>query len=149
MKGLSLQYLSEIEMREELSTDTTYYRDFNSGFSQRGEVSVNLHSRINGAEQTSLMVKANQQPIDTLYRTTSLEADKPERFLLDEYQRLFGRALQRWRRGIELRDLRPLNLFSRAGYSESALALTGYTMDFESNTAEAYLSEVELPIIRR
>ena len=149
MKGLSLQYLSEIEMREELSTDTTYYRDFNSGFSQRGEVSVKLHSRINGAEQTSLIVKANQQPIDTLYRTTSLEADKPERFLLDEYQRLFGRALQRWRRGIELRGLRPLDLFSRAGYSENALALTGYTMDFESNTAEAYLSDVELPKIRR
>lgn len=148
MRGLKVSYAPPLNYIEE-ENEGIFYKDLMTDFSERAEITLPLHSRVDVSEHSSLLYNILQQPIDTLYRTTSLEADKPERFLLDEYQRLFGRALQRWRRGIELRNLQPLDLFSRAGYSENALALTGYTMDFEANTAEAYLSDVELPIIRR
>ena len=143
MRDLSVEHIPEIEMREEILIDTTYYQDFDSGFTERKEVELPIHSRINGSEQASIIVDTTLAPIDVIYRTTATEADKPERFLLTEYQRLFGRALQRWRRGLAIRQLLPIDLYSRSGYPDNILMLTGYTADFAESTMEVYLSDVK------
>jgi hypothetical protein len=42
-----------------------------------------------------------------------------------------------------MRDLRPIDLYSRVGATDSALMLTGYTADFDANTTVVYLSDVK------
>lgn len=142
MKDLSVIYKPTLDQTIPLLADTTYYRPFRLSFSEKKEVTLSLHSRINGAEQVSLIYKNATTPLDKLYRATHAEAAKPEQFLLDEYQRLYGRALRRWRRGMMMRELRPIDLYSRAE-AGSVLSLTGYTADFDGNTIIAYLSDTK------
>ena len=41
------------------------------------------------------------------------------------------------------RELRPIDIYTRAGATDSALMLTGYTADFDANTVAVYLSDVK------
>lgn len=142
IKDLSISYKPSIEYIIPSVASTTYYRAFNSLFREEKEITLDIHSRINGSEQLSLLYKADATSMDTLYRTTHAEAAKPEQFLLDEYQRIYGRTLQRWRRGVMMRDVRPFDIFSRTGVHDHRLILTGYTADFDENTISLYLSDV-------
>ena len=142
LKDFSLTHKATIERAIPTLADTTYYRSFGKRFTEKKEVALPLHSRINGAEQLSLIYKDATTPLDKLYKVTHADAAKPEQFLLDEYERIFARPLQRWRRGMMLRELRPIDIFSRAT-SDSVLAITGYTADFDANTMAAYLSDVK------
>lgn len=142
IKDLSVSYKPSIEHAIPSVASTTFYRGFNSLFNESKQVSLNLHSRINVSEQLSLLYKDASTSLDAIYRTTHVEAAKPEQFLLDEYQRIYGRALQRWRRGVMMRDVRPIDIFSRPGLADHRLVMTGYTADFDENTISLYLSDV-------
>lgn len=142
IKDLSLTYKSSLELVIPTINSTTYYRSFGKRFTEKKEVTLPLHSRINGAEQLSLIYKDATTPLDKLYKVTHSAAAKPEQFLLDEYERIYARPLQRWRRGMMLRELRPIDIFSRST-SDSVLAITGYTADFDANTIVTYLSDVK------
>lgn len=142
LKGFTLEHKATIERAIPTLADTTYYRSLGNNFTEKKDVTLDLHSRINGAEQLSLIYKDATTPLDTLYKVTHASARKPEQYLLDEYERVYGRALQRWRRGMMLRELKPIDIFSRAT-SSSVLAITGYTADFDANTIVAYLTDVK------
>lgn len=142
IKGLSFEYLPELDLTVATPSDTTYYRDFGLRFTEEKGVELPLHSRINGSEQMSLIYQDEATTLDTLYRSTHSAQAKPEEFLLDEYQRIYGRALQRWRRGMMMRELRPIDLFTQ-GIDDYALTLTGFTADFDENTVVAYLTDVK------
>lgn len=142
VKDLTITHKPTIEHEIPSIADTTYYRSLGNNFTEKKDVTLDLHSRINGAEQLSLIYKDATTPLDTLYKVTHASARKPEQYLLDEYERVYGRALQRWRRGMMLRELRPIDIFSRAT-SSSVLAITGYTADFDANTIVAYLTDVK------
>lgn len=143
MKGLSISYVPTLDYVDVDDADSIYQREFRTSFTEKVGESLILHSRVNNSEQMSLIYDSQEEVIDTLHRTTSTTAEKPERFLLDEYERIFGRTQRRWRRGLWLRELRPLDIFTLPAVTDSALMLTGYTMDFEENTAEAYLLDVK------
>lgn len=147
IKDLSLEYMPTLDYVDVNGTDNVFHRDFSRGFNERRDVSLPLHSRINNAEQMSLIFDNDYTAIDKVYRTTSTTAQKPEQFLLDEYQRVYGRAIRRWRRGMWLREVRPIDIYSLPASATSALMITGYTKDFAENTAEVYLTEIELPNI--
>lgn len=147
IKDLSLEYMPTLDYVDVDDADNVFHRDFSRGFTEQRDVSLLLHSRINNAEQMSLIFDNNYTAIDKVYRTTATTAQKPEQFLLDEYQRVYGRALRRWRRGMWLRELRPIDIYSLPASATSALMIAGYTKDFAENTAEAYLTEIEFPNI--
>lgn len=142
IKDLSFEYMPELDFTVAKPSDTTYYRAFNLHFTEEKEVGLSLHSRINSSEQMSLIYENEATPLDTLYRSTHISSAKPEVFLLDEYQRIYARAIQRWRRGMMLRDLQPFDVFTRPAATDSVLMLSGYTIDFDENMVEAYLSDV-------
>lgn len=142
MKDLSVTYKPTIVHEIPSVADTTYYRDFGLRFTEEKEVELPLHSRINGSEQMSLIYQDEATSLDTLYRSTHSAQAKPEEFLLDEYQRIYGRAIRRWRRGMMMRELRPIDLFTQ-GIGDYALMLTGFTADFDENTVVAYLTDVK------
>lgn len=142
IKGLSFEYLPELDLTVATPSDTTYYRDFGLRFTEEKGVELPLHSRINGSEQMSLIYQNEATSLDTLYRSTHAAQAKPEEFLLDEYQRIYGRAIRRWRRSMMMRELRPIDLFTQ-GIGDYALTLTGFTADFDENTVVAYLTDVK------
>lgn len=144
MKDLSLSYIPTLDYVDIENVDSEFYRDLGAGFTEQRDVSLPLHSRINNAEQMSLLFSGNYKVIDKLYRTTSTTAEKPERFLLDEYERVYGRTIRRWRRGMWLRNLSPIDMFTAPGSEDSVLMLSGYTMDFGENTSEMYVTEVRI-----
>lgn len=143
VKDLQVAYVPTLDYVDVDDADSIYQREFRTSFTEKVGESLILHSRVNNSEQMSLIYDSQEEVIDTLHRTTSTTAEKPERFLLDEYERIFGRTQRRWRRGLWLRELRPLDIFTLPAVTDSALMLTGYTMDFEENTAEAYLLDVK------
>jgi hypothetical protein len=143
VKDLQVAYVPTLDYVDVDDADSIYQREFRTSFTEKLGESLILHSRVNNSEQMSLIYYSEEEVIDTLHRTTSTTAEKPERFLLDEYERIFGRTQRRWRRGLWLRELRPLDIFTLPAVTDSALMLTGYTMDFEENTAEAYLLDVK------
>jgi len=144
MKDLSLAYVPTLDYISVEDADRTFYRDLGAGFTEQRDVSLPLHSRINNAEQMSLLFSGSYKVIDKLYRTTSTTAEKPERFLLDEYERVYGRTIRRWRRGMRLRNLSPIDMFTAPGYEDSAAAISGYTKDFCENIAEVNLTELKI-----
>lgn len=143
VKDFSISYKPTIEYIIPSIEKTTYYRPFTSRFTESKEETLTIHSRINGSEQMSLLYQDGSTSIDTLYRTTHDEVAKPERFLLDEYQRLYSHALQRWKRGVTVLDVRPIDLFARTGVVDSLLMITGSTADFDENTLHLYLSKIK------
>lgn len=146
LKGLSLSLAEPIENRIENTNDSTFVRDFGKAYTEKIEKSLALHSKVNVAEQTTVLYDTSGEMIDAVYRTSVAEAQKPEQHLLDEYQRVYGRAMRRWRRGTWLRSLLPTAVFLRDG---ALLATTGYTADVEENVVEVYLSDVESVNITR
>lgn len=143
LKDLQVAYVPTLDYVDVDDADSIYQREFRTSFTEKVGESLILHSRVNNSEQMSLIYDSQEEVIDTLHRTTSTTAEKPERFLLDEYERIFGRTQRRWRRGLWLRELRPLDVFTLPAVTDSALMLTGYTMDFKENTTEAYLLDVK------
>lgn len=146
IKGLSLSFAELIENYIENENDLTFVRDFGKSYTEKLEKSLTLHSKVNVAEQSTVLYDGTGVMIDAVYRTSVAEAQKPEQHLLDEYQRVYGRALRRWRRGTWLRDLQPTAAFLREG---ALLTATGYTADVEENVVEVYLSDVESVNIAR
>lgn len=146
LKGLSLSFAEPIENRIENTNDSTFVRDFGKAYTEKIEKSLALHSKVNVAEQSTVLYDSAGEMIDAVYRTSVAEAQKPEQHLLDEYQRVYGRAMRRWRRGTWLRNILPTAVFLRDG---ALLATTGYTADVEENVVEVYLSDVESVNIAR
>lgn len=142
MKGVALEYAPHIDYVASASTDDTVYaRELLSRFKEEKSVSLPLHSRIDNGAQLSLMYAKNN-PLDTLYRSTASFAAKLEQFLLDEYERVYGRTLRRWRRGTWAKDFNPTDVYNIAS-ADSVAVLTGYTADYAEATAEVYLSDVK------
>lgn len=142
LKGLSLSFAANIETRIATDADLTFSRVFGNSYKDQITKTLKLHSKVNAAEQSSLIYDAQGLPLDTLYRTTSVDAAKPEQFLLDEYERVYGRAQRRWRRGTWCRDLNPADVYNIAT-SDSAGVLTGYTADYSEAVIEMYISDVK------
>lgn len=144
IKGLEVSFANLVEHRILHAGDAVYQRVLKDGFSEQVDLSLRLHSKIDASEYSTLLYDLETSPIDKVYRTTSTTAEKPERFLLDEYERVYGRTIRRWRRGMWLRSLSPIDLFTSPGSEDSALMLSGYTMDFGENTSEMYVTEVRI-----
>lgn len=143
MKGVALEYAPHIDYVASASTDDTVYaRELLSRFKEEKSVSLPLHSRIDNGAQLSL-VYATNAPLDTIYSTTAIAASKPEQFLLDEYERLYGRTLRRWRRGTWCYDANPVDVYNIAT-ADSVAVLTGYTADYAEATMVVYISDVRL-----
>lgn len=146
LKDLSLSFAEPIENRIENTNDSTFVRDFGKAYAEKIEKSLLLHSKVNVAEQATVLYDSDSNMINAVYCTSVVEAKKPEQHLLDEYQRVYGRAMRRWRRGTWMRNLLPTTVFLREG---ALLATTGYTADVEENVVEVYLSDVESVNIAR
>lgn len=141
IRDLTVEYMTPIEWIDSTQNNVRYYRDFGTRFTERAERSLTLHSRVNDSIQMSLLYAADGQPLDTLRKATSLTEEKPERFLLDELQRLYGRAFRRLRRGMALRELRPCDYFvGEAG--TMALVVAGCETDYADETMGVVLAEV-------
>ena len=141
IRDLTVEYMTPIEWIDSTQNNVRYYRDFGTRFTERAERSLTLHSRVNDSIQMSLLYAADGQPLDTLRKATSLTEEKPERFLLDELQRLYGRAFRRLRRGMSLRELRPCDYFvGEAG--TTALVVAGCETDYADETMGVVLAEV-------
>lgn len=141
IRDLTVEYMTPIEWIGSTQNNVRYYRDFGTRFTERAERSLTLHSRVNDSIQMSLLYAADGQPLDTLRKATSLTEEKPERFLLDELQRLYGRAFRRLRRGMALRELRPCDYFvGEAG--TTALVVAGCETDYADETMGVVLAEV-------
>ena len=81
----------------------------------------------------------NSEAVEELYAGGVMK--KPEVHLLGEYERLYGRVQRRWRRGMDLRTLKPFDLFGGESTGES-LMITGMSVDYAAGTQRVYLSEV-------
>ena len=146
IKGLSLQYAETYTFKEVTAKDVTFYKDFGSSFTERKEITLPIHSRINSSEQMSLLYDSGVTAIDKVWRTSAAEAAKPEQHLLTNVERLFASASQKWRRGAAIIDVRPIDLFSRAG--NKMMAMSGLTLNYAESAVELNISEVksETPI---
>ena len=141
-KDLTVRFEPVIENRISTDADLTYSRVFSRGYKENVSKSLRLHSSINASEYSSSLYDGAYNAIDVLYRTTSATAAKPEQFLLDEYQRVYGRSMRRWRCGTWYRDLSPVDVYNVASDDVVAM-LTGYTADFAESTMEVYLSDMK------
>ena len=141
IRDLTVEYMTPIEWIDSTQNNVRYYRDFGTRFTERAERSLTLHSRVNDTIQMSLLYTSDGQPLDTLRKATSPEAGKPERFLLDELQRIYGRACRRWRRGMPLRELRPCDYFV-GEQGTTALVVAGCETDYADETMGVVLAEV-------
>ena len=146
LKGFDLQYVEEYSMKNATESDVTFYKDFGSSFAERKEIALPIHSRINSSEQMSLLYDSGVTAIDKVWRTTAAEAAKPEQHLLTNVERLFASASQKWRRGAAIIDVRPIDLFSRAG--NKMMAMSGLTLNYAESAIELNIAEVksETPI---
>ena len=146
IKGLSLQYAETYTFKEVTAKDVTFYKDFGSSFTERKEIALPIHGRINSSEQMSLLYDSGVTAIDKVWRTTAAEAAKPEQHLLTNVERLFASASQKWRRGAAIIDVRPIDLFSRAG--NKMMAMSGLTLNYAESAIELSIAEVksETPI---
>ena len=141
IRDLTVEYMTPIEWIDSTQNNVRYYRDFGTRFTERAERSLTLHSRVNDTIQMSLLYTSDGQPLDTLRKATSPDAGKPERFLLDELQRIYGRACRRWRRGMPLRELRPCDYFV-GEQGTTALVVAGCETDYADETMGVVLAEV-------
>lgn len=143
IRNLEVSFANKIEYVITGAGSNIYTRVINDGFKQDTEVSLRLHSKIDAGEYATLLFDSQDSPIDNLYRSTSVEPQKPEQFLLDEYERVYGQTIRSWRRGTWYRDLRPIDLFSSI-VEDSTLMITGFTTDFEENTMALNLTEIRM-----
>lgn len=141
IRDLTVEYMTPIEWIDSTQNNVRYYRDFGTRFTERAERSLTLHSRVNDTIQMSLLYTSDGLPLDTLRKATSPDAGKPERFLLDEMQRIYGRACRRWRRGMPLRELRPCDYFV-GEQGTTALVVAGCETDYADETMGVVLAEV-------
>ena len=141
IRGLNVSYEPQLDYSHGDEKDSTYYRNLGLSFKDKKETTLLLHSKINNSEQMSLLYDSSNQVIDKVLRATSNEKAKPEQYLLDNYERLYGRVSQRLRRGITLQDIKPFDLFTKG--SEEVWCITGTTIDFGENVAELRMSEVK------
>lgn len=143
IRDLKVEYMTPIDWIDTTQSDARYYRDFGTRFKERIEKTLALHSRVNDTVQMSLLYTSDGQPLDTLHKATALTVEKPERFLLDEMQRIYGRAYRRWRRGMPLRELRPCDYFVTGGDGK-ALVVAGCETDYADETMGVVLTEVPI-----
>lgn len=141
IKGLSLRHVELYSVKEIVDRDVTFYKDFGSSFTERKEITLPIHSRINSSEQMSLLYDSGVTAIDKVWRTTDVEAAKPEQFLLANVERLFASVSQKWRRGAEIMDLKPIDLFRRVG--NKVMAMSGLTFNYAQSVVELNIAEVK------
>ena len=137
---LSISYAREIDYVVANSTSKKYYKNLGRKYPNTTEVSLPLHSRINNTDYVSLMRLPNSEAVDKLW--IDGKEQKPEAYLLDEYSRLYGRVIRRWRRGMYLHTLLPIDVF-RGDSSDVSLMITGMSVDYADGTQQVYLSEVK------
>ena len=143
IKGFSLQYVETYTFKEVSAKDVTFYKDFGNSFTERKEITLPIHSRINSSEQMSLLYDGNATAINAVNRITSNNAAKPEQFLLANFERLYSRVTRQWRRGTEIREMKPIDVFSISGNADSVLAISGNTTNYAVGVTEFRLTEVK------
>lgn len=141
IKNISVTFANSLDYSDVSGGEATFYKDFSSSFTERKEITLPIHSRINSSEQMSLLYDSGVTAIDKVWRTTAIEAAKPEQFLLANVERLFASVSQKWRRGAEIMDLRPIDLFSRAG--NKVMAMSGLTFNYAQSVVELNIAEVK------
>lgn len=146
LKDLSLSFAEPIEQRIENESDKVFFRVFREAYTARIEKTLALHTKVNVAEQATVLYDGDGKMVDTVYSTSGAVAQKLEEHLLDEYERLYARPMRRWRRGAWLRDLIPITVFSG---DDASMTVTGYTADVEENIVSVFLSDCELGKIER
>lgn len=139
IRGLSVTYAPQLNYADMGNEAAPYYRDFKRSFPNERELSLPLHSRISSAAQTSLIFKESPNPLDTLVRGGVEQ--KPEQFLLDDYQRLFANISRRWRRGVAVNAINPINAWRQD--AEHILMPTGATINYAEGVGEVYLTEIK------
>lgn len=137
---LSITYAQEIDYVAVNSAQKKYYKALGRQYPNTTEVSLPLHSSLGTADYVSLMRLPNSAAIDTLW--IDGEEKKPEVYLLDEYERLYGRVIRRWRRGMPQTSLLPIDIFS-GDSDDVSLMITGLSVDFADGTQSVHLSEVK------
>jgi hypothetical protein len=137
---LSITYAQEIDYVAVKSAQKKYYKDLGRQYPNTTEVSLPLHSSLGNADYVSLMRLPNSAAIDTLW--IDGEEKKPEVYLLDKYERLYGRVIRRWRRGMPQTSLLPIDIFS-GDSDDVSLMITGLSVDFADGTQSVHLSEVK------
>lgn len=146
LKDLSLSFAEPIEQRIENESDKVFFRIFRKAYTARIEKTLALHTKVNVAEQATVLYDGDGKMVDAVYSTSGTVAQKLEEHLLDEYERLYARPMRRWRRGAWLRDLIPITVFSG---DDASMTVTGYTADVEENIVSVFLSDCELGKIER
>lgn len=146
LKDLSLSFAEPIEQRIENESDKVFFRIFREAYTARIEKNLALHTKVNVAEQATVLYDGDGKMVDAVYSTSGTVAQKLEEHLLDEYERLYARPMRRWRRGAWLRDLIPITVFSG---DNASMTVTGYTADVEENIVSVFLSDCELGKIER
>ena len=107
-----MSFAEPIEQRIENESDKVFFRVFREAYTARIEKTLALHTKVNVAEQATVLYDGDGKMVDTVYSTSGAVAQKLEEHLLDEYERLYARPMRRWRRGAWLRDLIPITVFS-------------------------------------
>lgn len=139
IKGFKIDYVPTYDLSDVPGLSSKYYKDFENSYIRKKEVSLKMHSSTNQASQHSTLFSEYGHAIDTLWRGNT--ADKPERFLLGDLERVFASPTRRWRRGLPLQTLRPADVWSKdAG---KILMVTGASIDYAEGTGEIYLSDVK------
>lgn len=143
IRGLSVSFANSLDYSDASEGGSSFYKDFGLSFFDKKEESLPIHSRINSSEQMSLLYDGNATAIDAVNRITSNNAAKPEQFLLANFERLYAQVSRRWRRGMELREMKPIDIFSISGKAESVLTISGSTTNYALGVVELRLTEVK------
>lgn len=136
---LTLSYAQEIDYVATPAASKKYYKRLSRQFPSTTELTLPLHGRLNNSDQVSLVRYPNSEAVDKVW--VGGQEKKIETYLLDEYERLYGRVIRRWRRGMDLRALLPMDLF-RGDATSTSLMITGMSVDYADGTQQVYLSEV-------
>lgn len=136
---LAITYAPALDYAATPAQQKKYYLKLDRRYPGAIDVALPLHSRVGNFDHISLMRLENSEAVEELYAGGVMK--KPEVHLLGEYERLYGRAQRRWRRGMDLRTLKPFDLFGGESAGES-LMITGMSVDYAAGTQRVYLSEV-------
>lgn len=139
IKGLAVRYTPIYDFVDIEDLSSKYYKAFEASFPNSKEVSLKLHSSTNRSVQLSLLFDEYNHALDTIWRGEV--ENKPEQFLLQDYERIYARMLRRWRRGLAIDALRPIDVWSRG--ADVVLVPTGASIDYAEGTGEIYLSEIK------
>ena len=138
MRGVSLTLIPKLDYTEGDSSNNEIYKSFARNVKGKREISLPLHSQIDGVVAKSVLF-SDARPLRNVWRAGKNK--KLEEMLLDDNERIFTTTLRRWRRGLALKAIRPIN-----GWAQSAgriMVTTGATINYAEGVGEVYLTEIK------